>query len=90
MAGGGMSYFQYHRAALIAANQASQASASILLSLTEAENATDVVLDPEAEVPQKLAEALILSIELTDPGFVDDDMRQILGACRRFVEGWAG
>lgn len=79
-----------HRAALIAANQAAQAVASILLTLTETEANAELALDPEAEVPEKLAEALILSIEMTDPQLVNDDMRRLLGACRRFIEEWAG
>ena len=78
------------RAALIAASQASDAAASILSALTDAENGGGVELDPEAEVPLKLVEALSLSIQITDPEFVDDGMRQMLGACRRFIDGWAG
>lgn len=79
-----------HRAALIAASQASDATATILAALSDAEPGGPVSLDPEAEAPLKLAEALSLAIQLTDPDFVDDDMRQMLGACRRFIEGWAG
>jgi hypothetical protein len=78
------------RAALIAACQAGQAVASILLTLTESDEPNDILLDPEAESVEKLAEAVVLAIELTPQSHVSDEMNQLHGACLKFIQGWAG
>lgn len=76
--------------ALIAAQQATEAAAALLLIVREADDHPGPpTLDPEAEVIEKLAEATKLAIAIADPEFADDGLRQLHGALTRFLEGWA-
>jgi hypothetical protein len=78
------------KAALIAAHQATYAAAELLRAATEDVTPDlELTLDPEAEVIEKLAEATMRAIEITDPDFADEHMRQLHGALTRFLEGWA-
>jgi hypothetical protein len=78
------------KAALIAAHQATNAAAELLRAATEDVTADmELTLDPEFEVIEKLAEATMRAIEITDPDFADEHMRQLHGALTRFLEGWA-
>jgi hypothetical protein len=77
-------------AALIAAHQATNAAAELLRAATEDVTPDlELTLDPEAEVIEKLAEATMRAIEITDPDFADGHMRQLHGALTRFLERWA-
>ncbi len=78
------------KAALIAACQATEAATVLLLMAREADDYPgQPTLDPEAEVIEKLAEATMRAIEITDPDLPDEQRRQLHGALTRFLEGWA-
>lgn len=82
--------------ALIAAAQASDATAELLRFVREGD-AIEGHAFGDAEPVEKLAEAALLAAEIEYDGLGDPcwaEEREIVGefiaACRRFIEGWAG
>lgn len=86
----------HDRAALIAAQQATEATAELLRFHTEGPQADNAFGD--VDVTQKLAEALLhaarIEQDLAGAHELDAEYRselgQIAAACARFIEGWVG
>lgn len=82
--------------AIIAAAQASEATTELLRFLSEGP-ANEGAAFGDAEPAEKLAEALKLTIEIQlthmpEAPWVQEcreGLNQLLGACTRFIEGWA-
>ncbi len=66
---------------------------SVATTLTE--YAREVAADPEArlsdfeKVPELLADALTAAFDALPEASMTDDRNQLLGAARKFIEGWA-
>lgn len=82
-------------AALLAAQQATEATAALLLYVREGPFNDRIAF--EEEVGQKLAEALGLALDIEagdDAGVLSDEEKALCtdlrDAVRRFLEGWAG
>ena len=66
---------------------------SVVTTLTE--YARELATDPDArltdfeDVPELLADALATAIDALPDDCMTDDRSQLLGACRRFTQGWA-
>jgi hypothetical protein len=65
---------------------------SVAITLTE--YARELPADPEArltdfeEVPELLAESLVTAIESLPDDRLTEDRNQLLGALRRYLDGW--
>lgn len=65
------------------------------VSITLTERARELAADPDArlsdfeDVPELLADALATALDALPEGSLTDERIQLLGACRRFIEGWA-
>ncbi len=82
-------------AAILAASQAVEATAELLLYSREGPHSDTVAF--EGEVVCKLAEALKLAIDIEDTGgsdFLDEDEKALIASLQSnliaFLEGWAG
>ena len=64
------------------------------VSITLTEYARDLAQNPEAtltdfeEVPELLADALATALDYLPPDRLTDDRTQLLGALRKYLEGW--
>lgn len=72
--------------ALAAAHQAAEATADLLRFAREG----DGLHQPfEVDVREKLADALVLAMEIEGDETSEDERGQLYSALKRFLEGWA-
>lgn len=63
-------------------------------AITLTEHARDLATNPEArltdfeDVPENLADALVLALEALPDDRLTEERTQLLGALRRYLEGW--
>jgi hypothetical protein len=75
--------------ALIASIGASEATSMLLTFAREGALGLDGSPFGPHEPVEHLVDALIATIEIADPDAEHEDQRQLLGALRRYLEGWA-
>lgn len=63
---------------------------------TLTEHARELAAHPDArltdyeDVPELLADALATALDALPEDRLTEERNQLLGACRRYIEGWAG